>query len=126
MASDSFLATTMQIMFRLVELHGLDARQFIRDLGDDPAHFRDPRARLPSRFADRAIQKAATLFAAPAFGLCAAPNAGIPRIWACWAAVQHLFCKKSLSDFSGYGLTRFEIQVDFSSHPILITLGEQG
>lgn len=41
-------------------------------------------------------------------------------------AVQHSFCKKLLSDFSGYGLTKFEIQVDGSSHPSLITLREQG
>jgi hypothetical protein len=34
--------------------------------------------------------------------------------------------KSCFSDFSGYGLTKFEIQVDVASHPILITLREQG
>ena len=42
MSTDSFLATMAQIIFRLVELQGIDAQHCIRNLGGDPVHFRDP------------------------------------------------------------------------------------
>lgn len=72
MKTDSFLATGGQIAVRLFELHGIDSRQFLREVGIDPSMMRDPKARIPSRFADVAFEKAAALIDDPAFALRAA------------------------------------------------------
>ena len=69
---ESFLATTGRIFLRLLELHGIDADQFVRDGGQEPAVFRDPAARLPSDMVDIAARAAAARIADPAFALRAA------------------------------------------------------
>jgi AraC-like DNA-binding protein len=69
---DTFLATTGRIFMRLLELHGVDADQFVRDGGYSPDLFRDPAARLPSDVVDVAARAAAERIADPAFALRAA------------------------------------------------------
>jgi len=69
---ETFLASTGRVFLRLLELHGIDADQFVRDGGCDPAVFRDPAARLPSRLTDTAAEAAARLIPDPAFALRAA------------------------------------------------------
>ncbi|MCC6212025.1 MAG: AraC family transcriptional regulator [Burkholderiales bacterium] len=72
MATETLLATTGQIFLRLLELHGIDAERFVREGGYDPALFRDPAARLPTRAVDQASRAAAERIADPAFALRAA------------------------------------------------------
>ena len=55
---ESSLATIWLIMFRLVELHGIDPQRFMRELGMAPETFRDVTARLPSHLGDTAFEKA--------------------------------------------------------------------
>ena len=69
MKSDGALAPLGQVLFRLVDLHGIDPQGFMREVGIDPAVFRDPKARLPVRAVDAAFTKAAFLILDPAFGL---------------------------------------------------------
>src|SRR6185436_2253396 len=57
---------------RLLELHGIDADQFVRDGGHAPEVFRDPVARLPSDVVDVAARAAAARIPDPAFALRAA------------------------------------------------------
>jgi len=57
---------------RLLEMHGIDAEQFVRDGGYPPELFRDPAARLPTSAVDKASKAAAERIADPAFGLRAA------------------------------------------------------
>jgi len=71
-ATETLLATTGQIFLRLLELHGIDAERFVREGGYDPALFRDPAARLPTRAVDQASRAAAERIADPAFALRAA------------------------------------------------------
>lgn len=70
--AESSLATIWLIMFRLVELHGIDAQRFMRELGVAPEIFRDVSARLPSHLGDLAFEKASALIPDPAFALRAA------------------------------------------------------
>lgn len=72
MKSDGALASLGQILYRLVELHGIDARRFVSQIGIDPEVLRDPKARVPIRAADAAFAKAAYLIPDPAFALRAA------------------------------------------------------
>ena len=72
MPKETFLATTGQIFLRLLEMHGIDAEQFVRDGGYAPEVFRDPSARLPTSAVDRAARAAAERIADPAFALRAA------------------------------------------------------
>jgi AraC-like DNA-binding protein len=72
MATETLLATTGQIFMRLLELHGVDAEQFVREGGYEPALFRDPTARLPTSAVDQAARAAAERIADPAFALRAA------------------------------------------------------
>lgn len=72
MKSDGSLATLGQILYRLVELRGIDPRSFMRQVGLDPEMFRDPKARLPVRLLDAAFLRAASLIPDPAFALRAA------------------------------------------------------
>ena len=67
--SESTLATVWLIILRLVELHGLDPRQFMDELGIHPETLRDVRARIPAQLADIAFAKAAARIANPAFAL---------------------------------------------------------
>jgi AraC-like DNA-binding protein len=67
--SDGSLAPLGQILYRLVELHGIDPRSFMMQVGLDPDVFRDPKARLPVRLLDAAFLRAASLIPDPAFGL---------------------------------------------------------
>jgi AraC-like DNA-binding protein len=69
---ETFLATTGRVFLRLLELHGIDADQFVRDGGHAPEVFRDPSARLPSAVVDVAARAAAARIADPAFALRAA------------------------------------------------------
>jgi len=57
---------------RLLEMHGIDAEQFVRDGGYAPEMFRDPSARLPTSVVDIASRVAAERIVDPAFGLRAA------------------------------------------------------
>jgi AraC-like DNA-binding protein len=65
----STLATVWLIVLRLVELHGLDPRQFMDELGIRPETLRDVRARISSHLADVAFAKAMALIPDPAFAL---------------------------------------------------------
>lgn len=66
------LATLGLVLLRLLEVHGIDSRQFMWELGVDAEAFRDTRGRLPSQLADAAYEKAAALIPDPAFALRAA------------------------------------------------------
>jgi AraC-like DNA-binding protein len=72
MEAKSTLATVWLMMLRLVEVHGIDTRQFLRELGVDAETVRDTQARLPSQLSDVAFEKAAALIPDPAFALRAA------------------------------------------------------
>ncbi|MBK7417015.1 MAG: AraC family transcriptional regulator ligand-binding domain-containing protein [Dechloromonas sp.] len=65
----STLATVWLIVLRLIELHGLDPKQFMEELGIRPETLRDVRARIPAKLADIAFAKAAAEIADPAFAL---------------------------------------------------------
>jgi len=69
---ETFLATMGQVFVHLVEMHGIDARALLLEVGIDPAKLRDPSTRIPSTFWDIAGAKAAALIPDPAFGLRAA------------------------------------------------------
>jgi AraC-like DNA-binding protein len=69
---ETFLATTGRIFLRLLELHGIDADEFVREGGHAPEVFRDPAARLPSSAVDVAARAAAARISDPAFALRAA------------------------------------------------------
>lgn len=72
MKSDGFLAPLGQVFYRLVELHGIDPQDFMKQVGIDTERFRDPRARLPVRLGDAAFNLATLLIPDPAFALRAA------------------------------------------------------
>lgn len=65
----SSLASLWLIVLRLVELHGIDPRQFRQEVGVPAETLRDVNARLPSRLVDIAFAKAAALIPDPAFAL---------------------------------------------------------
>lgn len=69
---ETFLATFGQIIARVVEMHGVDARALLREVGVDPALLSDPSARIPSRVLDEVFTRAAARIPDPAFGLRAA------------------------------------------------------
>jgi AraC-like DNA-binding protein len=69
---ETFLATFGQVYARIVDMHGIDARALLREVGVDPALLRDPSARISSRVADELFAKSAALIPDPAFGLRAA------------------------------------------------------
>jgi AraC-like DNA-binding protein len=69
---ETFLATLGQVVVRVIEMDGIDARALLREANVDPAALRDPAARVPSRAMDMLITKAATLIPDGAFGLRAA------------------------------------------------------
>ena len=69
MRAKSTLATVWLMILRLVEVHGIDTQQFLRELGVHPETVRDTRARLPSQLSDVAFEKAAALIPDPAFAL---------------------------------------------------------
>jgi AraC-like DNA-binding protein len=66
------LATVGQIMVRLLEMHGQDARGLLREAGIDPAATADPGLRIPNAQWQAVMRRAAPLIADPAFGLRAA------------------------------------------------------
>jgi AraC-like DNA-binding protein len=68
----TFLASAGQITWRLLEMHGLDARAVFRRHGLGAADIRDPNARLPSAKLDLVAGEAAARIADPAFALRAA------------------------------------------------------
>jgi AraC-like DNA-binding protein len=72
MTTKNSLATTWLMMLRLIELHGIDTRQILQEIGVRPESIRDPRARLPSLLADVVFEKAAERIPDPAFALRAA------------------------------------------------------
>lgn len=65
----STLATVWLIVLRLIELHGLDPKQFMEELDIRPETLRDVRARIPAKLADIAFARAAAQIADPAFAL---------------------------------------------------------
>ena len=69
---ETFLATMGQVFVRVVEMHGINARNLLLEVGVDPETLRDPSARIPSRVTDVAFAKAAALIPDPAFALRAA------------------------------------------------------
>lgn len=69
---ETFLATFGQVIVRVIEMHGVDARALLREAGVDPALLRDPNARISSRVLDEVFANAAALIPDPAFGLRAA------------------------------------------------------
>jgi AraC-like DNA-binding protein len=70
--SESSLATLWLILIRLVKLYGVDADQFVKEIGINPASIRDANARIPYRFSDVAFSRAKHHIPDPAFGLLAA------------------------------------------------------
>jgi len=58
-----------QVAWRLLELHGLDARAIFRRHGVSALDIRDPNARIPSEKWDHIMREAASRIADPAFGL---------------------------------------------------------
>jgi AraC-like DNA-binding protein len=72
MTQESFLATSGLIVMRLIELHGIDPQEFMRQVGIDPALLRDPKGRMPSQLTDKVFAKATALIPDPAFALRAA------------------------------------------------------
>jgi AraC-like DNA-binding protein len=65
----STLATVWLVVLRLMELHGLDAKQLMSELGVAPQTLRDVQARIPSRLADQAFEMAMQRIPDPAFAL---------------------------------------------------------
>jgi len=72
MASETFLATFGLIGLRLVELHGIDAKSFARQINIPSIEIADPNARVSIRVVDTAFERAAQLISDPAFALRAA------------------------------------------------------
>jgi len=66
------LATLGQIVARVLEMYGLDARAMFKQHGIDPALLSDPNARIPSRTWGSLVRDAASQIPDPAFGLRAA------------------------------------------------------
>lgn len=75
MSTESSLASTWLVFFRLLEVHGIDPHRLLREFGLDPQLVGRPGARLPSRMVDVITERACQLIDDPAFGLGAA---------ACW------------------------------------------
>lgn len=69
---DSSIATVGQIIWRLIERHGLAPEPVFRAAGVDPQIIRDPHARIPSRKMDALRHAAAARIPDPAFWLQAA------------------------------------------------------
>lgn len=72
---DTVLATVGQILYRLLEMHRLDAAAIGREVGVDLLRARDPAERIESHRAEAILRKAARLIPDDAFGLLGA---------ACW------------------------------------------
>ena len=72
---DTVLATVGQILYRLLEMHRLDAAAIGREAGVDFLRARNPGERIESHRAEAILRKAARLIPDDAFGLLAA---------ACW------------------------------------------
>jgi len=72
---ESTLATSLQVIAKLMQRNGLEPETLLVEAGVDPAALTDPHARLPSAAVDRVIGEMAERIPAPAFGLGAA---------ACW------------------------------------------
>ena len=68
----TFLASAAQITWRLLEMHGVDAREMFRRHGLDSADIGDANARLPSAKMDLVLRDASVRIADPAFALRAA------------------------------------------------------
>lgn len=69
MASTTFLATFGLIGLRLIELHGIEPRQFARRLGIDSIVVPDAKTRLPTDLLDSAFAEAIAQIRDPAFAL---------------------------------------------------------
>lgn len=67
--SPSSLATIGQIIWRLIEFHGLDPASLFREADIDPETIRDPHARIDNRRGDVLLRLAAERIPDPAFGL---------------------------------------------------------
>ncbi|WP_291994954.1 AraC family transcriptional regulator [Candidatus Accumulibacter sp. ACC003] len=72
MTTQSSLASIWLIVVRLLEAHAVDPYRLLHESGVDPAVFRQPGARVPSRLVDVVFGRAIGLIADPAFGLAAA------------------------------------------------------
>jgi len=59
MTTQSSLASAWLILFRLLEVHGVDAQSWLRELGIDPDLARQPGARIPSSLSDLTSVKSA-------------------------------------------------------------------
>jgi AraC-like DNA-binding protein len=68
----TLLASAARILWRLLERHGIDPEQVFREVGLDPGHVRDPRARYAVTEGRAAWRRAAELIDNPCFGLMAA------------------------------------------------------
>jgi AraC-like DNA-binding protein len=68
----TLLASAARILWRLLERHGIDPKHVFREVGLDPHHIHDSRARYPDTKARAAWQMAARLIDNPCFGLLAA------------------------------------------------------
>jgi AraC-like DNA-binding protein len=69
---ETFLATLGQVVVRLIEMHGVDARALLREAGVDPSILLDANGRISSRALDATVAGAAAQIPDPAFGLRAA------------------------------------------------------
>jgi len=68
----TLLASAARILWRLLERHNIDPNHVFREVGLDPDHIRDPRARYADTKTRAAWQLAARLIDDPCFGLMAA------------------------------------------------------
>ena len=51
--TDGTLASMGQVLYRLIEIHGIDAQGFMKAVGINPDVFRDPTARVPERLLEK-------------------------------------------------------------------------
>jgi AraC-like DNA-binding protein len=69
---ETTLATTTQVLEKLMQQHGLVPRDWLHRYGIDPALLTDPRARVPVDATDALLRALAQVIPDPAFGLGAA------------------------------------------------------
>ena len=69
---ETTLATSLQVIAKLMRRNGLDPETLLIEAGVDPAALADPHARLPSAAVERVIGAMAACIPSPAFGLGAA------------------------------------------------------
>jgi AraC-like DNA-binding protein len=91
---ETTLATSLQVIAKLMRLHGLDPETVLLEAGVDPAALADPHARLPSSSVDVVLGAMASRIPSAAFGLDAArcwhpTNLGpLGHAWLCSSSLR--------------------------------------